>query len=204
VDESNDAALPEDEPTPDAGSDEAANEAVETAAPTPTATPSSGPPPQWTIQPGGSLRFSVDNAGSAINGRFARWDGDIAMDPANPQTARIRITVNLASASLGDPTQDEMVRGAEFLAAGANPTASWRSTAVRALGGGRFEADGTLSLKGTSRAQRIRFTLSGEGAQRQVQGSATIDRNGFDVGTGPNAAGLGANVSLNFEFSASR
>ncbi len=163
-----------------------------------------GPPPQWTIRPGGSLRFAVDNAGSAMNGSFARWSGDIVMDPDNPQTARIAIDIDLASASMGDATQDTMLRGAEFLAAGSNPTATWRSSSVRALGGGRYEAQGTLSLKGASRPQSIRFTLSGEGAQRQVTGSATIDRNAFGVGTGENAAGLAGNVSVNFAFSASR
>lgn len=214
---------PTDEPTPDAEETAAAQEeeeqanaesegedaesdtaeaAAEAATPTPTST--AGPAPQWTIQPGGNLRFSVVNAGSAINGSFARWNGTIAMDPANPQTARIRIEIDLASATLGDSTQDRMLRGAEFLGAGSNPTAVWRSLVVRSLGGGRYEADGTLSLKGASRPQQIRFTLTGEGAQRQVQGSATIDRNAFAVGTGENAANLGANVRVNFSFSARR
>ena len=35
-----------------------------------------------------------------------------------------------------------------------------------------------------------------------VAGNATIDRNAFAVGTGPNAADLGANVTLNFAFDA--
>lgn len=190
-------ATAEAEVVEDAPEAEAETEAEASAA-------AAGPPPAWTIRPGGTLRFSVDNAGSAMNGSFARWSGNIVMDPDNPQTARIAIDIDLASASMGDATQDTMLRGAEFLAAGSNPTATWRSTSVRSLGGGRYEAQGTLSLKGASRPQAIRFTLEGEGAQRQVTGSATIDRNAFGVGTGENAAGLGANVSVNFAFSASR
>lgn len=190
--------LPEGEPIPDA---EATSDLPEPEA-SPTA--AAGSPPEWTIRPGGSLRFAVDNGGATLNGSFARWSGDIAMDPDNPQTARIRIEIDLASATLGDATQDTMLRGSEFLGAGANPSARWRSTSVRALGSGRYEADGTLLLKGTRRPQTIRFTLTGEGSQRQVQGSASIDRNAFSVGTGENAAGLGANVGVNFAFSANR
>lgn len=196
------------EPTPEASEaavgEELAAEAEEVAEEEAEAPAAAGPPPAWTIQPGGSLRFSVDNAGSAMNGSFARWNGDIAMDPEAPESAAITIRVEIASATLGDATQDEMLRGPDFLAAAANPTAIWRSTSVRRVSGNRYEADGTLSLRGASRPQRIAFTLSGSGNQRQVEGSATIDRNAFGVGTGESAAGLAGQVRLTFAFAATR
>ncbi len=186
-----------------AGPEAAPDEAAEAPAPPATAA-ASVPPPAWSIEPGGALRFAVDNAGTAISGSFSRWDGAIVMDPANPSTARIRIEVDLSSATLGDATQDRMLRGEDFLATSANPTAIWRALGVRALGGGRYEADGTLSLKGVSRPQRIRFTLTGEGDRRAVQGSASIDRTAFSVGTGENAANLAPNVRVSFAFDATR
>ncbi|MFB0613339.1 cytochrome b/b6 domain-containing protein [Aurantiacibacter poecillastricola] len=167
-----------------------------------TAPEPSGPPPSWTIRPGGSLRFTVDNAGSALNGSFANWSGDIVMDPDEPETAEITIRVDLASASLGDATQDNMLRGSNFLDTSAFPQAVWRSTAVRRVSGNSYEADGTLSLKGASRPQRIRFTLSGSGNRRSVEGSASVDRNAFSVGTGSNAENLSSSVRVNFAFDA--
>ena len=161
-----------------------------------------GPPPSWAIQPGGTLRFSVDNAGSMLNGSFANWRGDIAMDPDAPQSAQISITVDLASASLGDATQDTMLRGGDFLDTAATSQARWRSTSVRRISGNRYEADGTLSLKGVSRSQRIVFTLSGSGDRRSVTGSASVDRKAFSVGTGSNAANLAASVNVTFAFDA--
>ncbi len=163
---------------------------------------SAGPPPAWAIQPGGTLRFSVDNAGAAINGSFANWRGDIVMDPDAPQSAQITITVDLASASLGDATQDTMLRGGDFLDTSAFPQATWRSTSVRRISGNRYEADGTLSLKGASRSQRIVFTLNGSGNRRSVRGSASVDRNAFSVGTGSNADNLAGSVSVSFAFDA--
>jgi cytochrome b561/polyisoprenoid-binding protein YceI len=177
--------------------EEAAEEAAEEAL-----EETHAPPPVWTIQPGKRLGFSVGNGDGAISGTFSDWSGTIRFDPDHPETAEIRISVSLASASLGDATQDEMVRGPDFFGVSANPTATWRSTSVRRTAPNRYSANGTLSLKGVSRAQPLTFTLSGEGLRRSVEGRASIDRGAFGVGTGEAAAGLANSVTLNFAFDA--
>jgi cytochrome b561/polyisoprenoid-binding protein YceI len=162
-----------------------------------------GPPPTWSIQPGGNLRFTADNGGTAISGTFRRWSGDITMDPENPESAEISIQIDLASAAIGDATQDQMLQGGEFFNTSANPTATFRSTDVTRTGGNAYRARGTLSLRGASRPQTITFTLGGSGAQRQVDGRASIDRNAFGVGTGESAAGIAPTVQVEFSFRAS-
>lgn len=192
------APLPSDTATPTAEETEAALEdAAATDAP-------QGPPPAWNIRPGGALRFAIDNDGTALNGSFARWSGQIAMDPEHPETAAITIRIELASASLGDATQDEMLSGSAFFGSAANPTATWRATSVRRISGNRYEADGQLNLKGVTRAQRISFTLAGTGARRSVSGNASVDRNAFGVGTGPEAEGLAGTVNVSFAFDAAQ
>ena len=115
---------------------------------------------------------------------------------------KLSIGIKLASASLGDATQDSMLQGAEFFASGANPTATWRSTSVTQTSPGHYRASGTLSLKGHSHPQSVNFTLTGQDLKRHVTGNATIDRTAFDVGTGDSAASLGKSVTLNFAFDA--
>lgn len=187
-------APPEAIPTPAAPLNEAVNAAEPVA--------EAGPPPVWQVQPGGTLRFSLTNGAGRIDGRFAQWNGDIAFDPDRPESADIRITVSLASASVGDPVQDGMMTGAEFFDASAFPRAVFRTTSVRMDAPGRYTARGTLSLKGMSKPQTIRFTLSGSGLSRRVEGSATIDRSAFAIGTGEAAASLGTDVTLAFRFDA--
>lgn len=190
---------------------EAAPETAPTVEPTATPTPEAteaaeadepGPPPVWTIQPGGRLGFTVTSGSDSYNGSFSDWSGTIRFDPGNPETADIRIDVSLASATVGDATMDGMLQGAQFFASSANPTATWRSTSVRRTAPGRYSANGTLSLKGASRPQSLTFTLAGEGMRRRVEGSASIDRTAFEVGTGESAAGLGGAVAVNFAFDA--
>lgn len=183
-------AEPRATPTPEAEETEAAEDEA------------AGPPPVWAIQPGGRLGFTVTSGSDSYPGSFSDWSGAIRFDPENPETADIRITVRLASATVGDATMDGMLADAEFFAASANPTATWRSTSVRRTGPNRYSASGTLSLKGASRPQSLNFTLSGEGMRQRVEGSASIDRTAFGVGTGESAAGLANSVALNFAFDA--
>lgn len=164
--------------------------------------PEAGPPPVWTIQPGGRLGFAVSSGSDSYRGSFSDWNGAIKFDPEHPESADIRITIKLASASLGDATMDATLQEGEFFASAANPTATWRSTSVRRTGANRYSASGTLSLKGASRPQSLTFTLSGKDLRRHVEGSASIDRTAFGIGTGETGQGLGSSVSLNFAFDA--
>jgi len=166
------------------------------------ATAEAGPPPVWTIQPGGRLGFAVAGGGMNARGTFSDWSGTIRFDPEKPESADIRIEVRLASASLGDETQDSMLQSGDFFASAANPTATWRSTSVRQTAPNRYSASGTLSLRGVSRPQSLTFTLAGDGLRRRVEGSGSIDRTAFGVGTGDTAASIDRNVSLTFAFDA--
>jgi cytochrome b561/polyisoprenoid-binding protein YceI len=161
------------------------------------------PSPIWTIAGSKRLAFSVRNGSTPIEGRFRDWSGSINMDPDHPETADIRITISLASASVGDATQDAMLQGVDFLASSSNPTATWNSAKVSKTGPGRYRASGTLTMRGKSRAQSIAFTLAGKNLRRHVVGSASIDRTAFGIGGGEAGESLGKTVSVNFSFDAS-
>ncbi|WP_367613602.1 YceI family protein [Sphingomonas sp. AP4-R1] len=49
-----------------------------------------------------------------------------------------------------DAEQQSALPEAEWFSVAAYPTASWRATALRHLGGDRYRASGTLSLRGVS------------------------------------------------------
>ncbi|MCB5426478.1 cytochrome b/b6 domain-containing protein [Altererythrobacter sp. CC-YST694] len=169
----------------------------------PAATESSAPVPIWAISPGGRLTFKLGNGDAGvIEGSFGKWQGAIAFDPERPETADIRITIDLASASVGDSTQDGMLAGDEFFAVSRFSKAVFTAKSARKTGGDRYTASGTLQLKGTSRPQTISFRLTGSGLARKVQGSATVARAAFGVGEGAAAESLDPNVSVNFSFDA--
>ena len=160
------------------------------------------PPPAWTVQPGGKIGFSVGNDGQTISGSFAKWTAAIVMDPDHPETADIKVTIDMASASVGDAYQDGMLPGDEFFAVAAHPIATFTAKGAEKSGANAYRATGTLSLKGVAKPQTIRFTLSGDGATRKVSGTATIARAAFGVGNGESSGGLAPQVALTFAFTA--
>ncbi|HAF41803.1 MAG TPA: polyisoprenoid-binding protein [Sphingobium sp.] len=163
-----------------------------------------GPPPAWTVQPGGRIGFSVGNDGDTISGSFARWTARIVMDPDHPESADIQVSIDMASASVGDAYKDGMLPGDEFFATAAHPTATFVAKGAEATGPNRYRASGTLTLKGVSKPQAIRFALSGKDATRKVSGSATIARSAFGVGNGDSSTGLTPQVAVTFDFAARR
>ena len=163
-----------------------------------------GPPPAWTVQPGGRIGFSVGNDSETISGSFAKWTAQIVMDPVHPDSADIRVTIDMASASVGDAYKDGMLPGDEFFGTAAHPTATFVAKGAQTTGQNRYTAKGTLTLKGVSKPQTIRFTLSGKDASYKVSGSAAIARAPFGVGNGDSSTGLGPQVAVTFDFAARR
>ena len=161
-------------------------------------------PATWAVQPGGAIRFSVGNDGETISGTFSKWTANIVMDPARPETADIAVTIDMTSASVGDAYKDGMLPGDEFFATAAHPTATFSAKGAQETSPGRYSADGMLTLKGVSKPQSIRFSLSGDGATRRVRGIASIARAAYDVGNGESGGSLAPQVAVTFDFTARR
>jgi cytochrome b561/polyisoprenoid-binding protein YceI len=160
------------------------------------------PPASWKVLPGGHIRFSVGNGGETISGSFSRWTAKIVMDPDHPDSADIRVEIDLASASVGDAYQNGMLAGDEFFGVAAHPKAVFTASGAKKTGSSAYSAAGSLNLKGVSRPQTIRFTLKGEGKARKVSGSASIARLPFGVGNGGSSTNLHPRVAVTFDFDA--
>ncbi len=178
-------------------------EATNAAAPAKEEQPA-GPPPTWTVQPGGKIGFSVRNDSDLISGSFSKWTAAIAMDPDHPESADIKVTIDMASASVSDAYKDGMLPGDEFFGVAAHPTAIFTATGAEKTGANSYTAKGRLTLKGASKPQTIRFTLAGDGTTRKVSGTATVARASFDVGNGDSSKGLAPQVGVTFSFTAKK
>ena len=78
---------------------------------------------------------------------------------------------------------DAEMLGASFLDSARFPTATYRATAFRALGGNRYVADGILSLHGVEQPVALEFTWT-PGPRPLLAGRATVRRLAFGVGAG--------------------
>ncbi|WP_260582804.1 cytochrome b/b6 domain-containing protein [Sphingopyxis sp. PET50] len=131
-------------------SEDEKSEEAEEAEPEDTAQPLA----DWRVASGGRLGFTARWNGEAVEGRFGRWDADIRFSPDDLAASRIRVTVDLASADTGDAQRDESLKGDDFFDSGAHPKAVYTARDIRHLDGKRYEARGTLDLRGVKDLRR--------------------------------------------------
>ena len=142
-------------------------------------------PAKWTVDKAASrLGFRTSFGGQAVRGAFRSWDADIAFDPKALGASRATVTVQAASAVTGDASKDQALPTADWFDVAHFPRATFTTTAIKDLGGGRYQAAGTLSLRGVSRAVALPFTLAITGDQAKMTGSAVVNRSAFGVGQG--------------------
>jgi polyisoprenoid-binding protein YceI len=131
--------------------------------------------------PGSTLTFAGSYQGEAFTGRFPGFATRISFDPAQLATARLDVTIPLATASTSNPDYDGELRGAAFFDSARYPQARYTATRFRALGGNRYAADGVLSLHGVGKPVTLAFTWT-PGARPELAGRATVSRLAFGVG----------------------
>jgi len=131
------------------------------------------------------IGFSVTEMGVSVKGQFKRFTAKIDLDPAKLDRATAQVTVDIDSIDSGSDEGDETARDPAWLDALHFPQATFKSSAVRALGEDRYEARGTLSIRGSAREVAVPFTLKPQADGSAVAtGGFKIRRTDFGIGGG--------------------
>ena len=155
------------------------------ASPTPEATPTPVAPSRWTVRrAASSLSFNTSWSEGPVDGRFGSWDAAILFDPAALDASSVKVTIDMTSAKTGVADTEGALPDDDWFAAATHPKATFAATTFRHRSGDRYEAIGTLSLRGISRPLTLPFTLTIDGDVATMSGSTTVDRTIFGVGQG--------------------
>lgn len=133
---------------------------------------------------GSEIVFVTRQMGVPVEGRFSRFSAQVALDPKKPETGRVALSIDTGSARFGAAETDAEVPKPAWLNVAKFPQASFQSTAIKALGGGRFEVAGQLSIKGSTQPVVVPVQLAQSGTASTATGSFTIKRLAFKVGEG--------------------
>jgi polyisoprenoid-binding protein YceI len=128
------------------------------------------------------ITFVARQMGVPLDGRFRKFDAQVQFDPAKPQTSKIAFMVDVGSATLGSRDTDAELPKATWFNVPKFPQASFQSTTIKALGGGKFEVAGQLSIKGTARDVVLPVALSQSGAVTTATGTLPLKRLAFKIG----------------------
>ena len=128
------------------------------------------------------VTFQVKQSGVPIEGRFRKFDAQLALDPKAPQGGSVTISIETASATVGFAESDAELPRPPWFDSAKFPRAVFRSSAISALGGGRFQAAGKLELKGSSRDLVVPVTIVQSGAQSTASGEFVVKRLEYKIG----------------------
>ena len=130
------------------------------------------------------IAFTFRQMGVPVDGHFKKFDAQVAFDPKNPAAGKVSLSIELGSATLGDAATDAELVKPEWFNVKKIPTATFQSTAIKALGGGKFEATGKLTIKGQVKDVVVPVALAQAGGTTTATGAFAIKRLDFNIGEG--------------------
>lgn len=130
------------------------------------------------------IAFVSKQMGVPVEGRFQKFDAQLAFDPAKLATSKIAFTVETGSATVGVKESDAELPKAPWFNVARFPQATFQSGAIKALGGGRFEVAGKLSIKGQAVDVVVPVSMTQNGAATTATGSFAVKRLTFKIGEG--------------------
>ena len=129
-----------------------------------------------------SVQFVSRQMNVPVEGHFRKFDAQIAFDPAKPDAAKIALTIDTGSATLGVKETDVELPKPIWFNVAKFPQATFQSKTVKALGGGKFEVAGQLSIKGAARDVTVPVQLTQSGAKTTATGQFAIKRLAYKIG----------------------
>lgn len=161
----------------------------------------------WRVDPTKSvIGFVGTQTGQSFSGQFTSYTASIDFDPADPTAGHALVVIKTCSAHTGDTQRDEAMPGADWFNCAVMPDATFEAHSFRSLGANKFDADGTLSIRGISKPLTLPFTFISTGNVAVVSGSVDILRTDFGVGQNAWSSGqwVGQKVTVTIKLTATK
>ena len=130
------------------------------------------------------IAFTSKQMGVPVDGKFKKFDAQVAFDPKKPEAAKIAFSIELGSAALGSAESEAELVKPEWFNTKLFPLATFQSGTVKATGPGKFEVAGKLVIKGASQDVIVPVALAQAGANTTASGVFVIKRLDYKIGDG--------------------
>lgn len=163
-------------------------------------------PAPWTVDRGASrIELTVQAFGGSHSGRFSEWDGDIVFDPDDPERTRAAIVVQAKSLAMSPAAVSRRATGPAFLDVARHPVIRFDLRSLEPVGGDRYTARATLTMKGVTRPVAFPVDLRLTGDRAHLTGALVLNRADFGIGTtGPWNRLVGRQVTVRVGLQARR
>ncbi len=132
-----------------------------------------------------TLNFGYKQMGVGMDGRFKKFTVQMNFDPANLAASKAQFDLDLASIDVGSDEGNDEVVGKQWFNIKAFPKATFTTTAIKSLGGNRYEVSGPLTIKGRTKTVTAPALVTISGKTASFDGAFTILRSDYSIGEGP-------------------
>ncbi len=130
------------------------------------------------------IGFTSKQMGVPVDGKFKRFDAQIAFDPKQPASGKIAFTIDLASVSMGAAEVEAELAKPGWFDSKKLASATFQSSAIKAAGPAKFDVFGKLTIKGNARDVVVPVTLTQAAGTTTASGAFVIKRLDFRIGDG--------------------
>jgi polyisoprenoid-binding protein YceI len=118
----------------------------------------------WQLDPYHTqVEFSAKHLGMmTVRGHFAELSTTADIDPDQPTTSSVEVTIQAVSIRTHNETRDNDLRSSNFLEVDKYPIIVFRSTSVEPSGPDQYTMTGDLTIKGNTRPVVLRVLKYGE------------------------------------------
>jgi polyisoprenoid-binding protein YceI len=160
------------------------------------------------------VRYRIDTAESALtfkatsrvvnaDGRFHRFSGDVSVDPRDPATARISLTIEAASIDTANTKRDNHLRSPDFFWAERHPRVVFESRSA-APAGAVVNVAGRLTIRGVTNDITVPATVEMSPERLVARGEFDLKRTDYEMNYQSVLNPVGDVVHVQFVFRARR
>lgn len=138
--------------------------------------------PVFKITPVESMiKFHVA-ASVAIEGTFDRWEASLTFTSPAAESAVLDVKIQADSVNTGSGLKDGTLKSADFFNVQEDPLITFHSTKIAQTGPETFDVQGTFTIRGVSRPETLRLTISGKGTgSGEISGTMAFDRKDYGM-----------------------
>jgi len=159
-------------------------------------------PTRFRIQPEASeARFKGTSRLMDAEGAFSRLAGEVTVDPKDPATAKVTVTIEAASIDTGIGMRDNHLRSADFLDVARFPTIKFESQRVE-MTGKKAMVTGQLTLHGVTREIVVPVEVQLSEVALVATGEFVLNRRDYAINYSSFVNPIGNSVRITFTFRA--
>jgi polyisoprenoid-binding protein YceI len=159
-------------------------------------------PTRFRIQPEASeVGFKGTSRLMDADGKFSRSTGEVTLDPKDPATAKITLTIESASIDTGIGLRDKHLRSSDFLDVTRFPTITFESQRVE-MAGRRGTVTGQLTLHGVTREIEVPVDVQLSDGALVATGEFRLNRRDYGINYSSFVNPIGNIVHVTFTFRA--